>query len=104
MKKINSHEKVTLGIRSLSNMQLIFTILVSVVFFLKLLFILRERDRREWGRGRERERKRIPNRLHTVSAEPDEGHDPTNYEIKSQMLSQGSLGSSHPGTPFLVSV
>ena len=35
---------------------------------------------REQGRGRE-ETERIPNRLHTVSAEPDLGLDPTNREI-----------------------
>ena len=35
----------------------------------------------EQGRGRETERERIPSRLHTVSAEPIAGPEPTNREI-----------------------
>ena len=34
-----------------------------------------------FGGGRERERKRIPSRLHTVSAEPHMGLELVNYEI-----------------------
>ena len=33
------------------------------------------------GEGAERGRERIPSKLHTVSAEPDVGHEPTNHEI-----------------------
>ena len=33
------------------------------------------------GGERERERERIPSRLHAVSAEPDAGFEPTNWEI-----------------------
>ena len=35
----------------------------------------------ELGRGRQRGRERIPNRLHTVSSEPDMGLDPLYHEI-----------------------
>ena len=35
----------------------------------------------EWGRGVGRERERIPNRLSTVSTEPDAELDLTNSEI-----------------------
>ena len=41
---------------------------------------MRER-KHELGRGREKERERIPSRLHAVSTEPDEGLEPTNCEI-----------------------
>ena len=36
-----------------------------------------------WGAGRQRERERekIPTRLHTIGAEPDAGLKPTNCEI-----------------------
>ena len=44
------------------------------------MFIYFERER-EWVRGRERGRERIPSRLHTVSTEPDAGLEPTNREI-----------------------
>ena len=41
-----------------------------------------ERDRGSVSRGgAERGRKRIPNRLHTASAEPDAGLELTNCEI-----------------------
>ena len=57
-----------------------------------LSFLFGEREReREGGRGRgsacagegcrEKERERIPSRLLTVSAEPDEGLDSMNREI-----------------------
>ena len=64
-------------------------------FFLVHLFILREREReREREKEREREemsggasergeRERIPTRLHTVSAEPGVGLEPTSCEIMS---------------------
>ena len=50
------------------------------------MFVLRRREgvrRHAWRRGRERERERgrIPSRLHTVSMEPDAGLKPTNGEI-----------------------
>ena len=35
----------------------------------------------ERGRGKEREREKIPSRLHTVSTEPDLGLELMNYEI-----------------------
>ena len=35
----------------------------------------------KWGRGREREKERIPSRLQAVSAEPDAGLKLTNCEI-----------------------
>ena len=47
------------------------------------LFILRERECAHAlvpGRGRERERERIPSWLRTFSPEPDAGLDPTNRE------------------------
>ena len=43
--------------------------------------MLKEREgecAHEWGKGREREGKRIPSRLHTVSAEPHAKLDPMN--------------------------
>ena len=68
---------------------------VLFLFFSK--FILRERERARArslalslslslslssrGRARERGRKKIPSRLHTVSAEPDVGVDVTNHDI-----------------------
>ena len=42
------------------------------------MFIYFEREH-EQGRGREQER--IPSRLHTISAEPDVGLEPTNCKI-----------------------
>ena len=49
----------------------------SKIFY---LFILRERVCK-LGRGRERERERIPSRLRAVSAEPSMGLELTNHEI-----------------------
>ena len=52
--------------------------------FFMLVYIFRERERkreREGGRGTEREKERSPSKLHTVSAEPDVGLNPTNCEI-----------------------
>ena len=46
--------------------------------FLSLFVYLRES---KLGKGRERERERIPSRPRTVSAEPDVGLEPTNREI-----------------------
>ena len=46
-------------------------------YFFKFIY-LRER---EWGRGRERGRERIPSRFHAVSAEPNVGLELTNREI-----------------------
>ena len=43
-----------------------------------------ERERacvQEWGRGREKGRKRIPSRLPAVSEKPDVRLDPTDCEI-----------------------
>ena len=55
------------------------------LFFFKVPFILRERERKgvcKWG-GAEREGERIPSRLHNVSTEPEDdvGLDLTNHEI-----------------------
>ena len=48
--------------------------------FFVYLFILREREKAHfWERQRERER--IPSRLHTASAEPNTQLEPTNHEI-----------------------
>ena len=33
------------------------------------------------GRGRDRERDRIPSRFRTSSMEPDAGFEPTNHEV-----------------------
>ena len=57
-----------------------------------------ERQRKyEAGRGREREREgdRIPSRLHTVSAEPNVGLEPTNREI----ITWAEIGSRTPRCP-----
>ena len=69
------------------------------------LFMLRERECMSRERAeKDRERERIPSRLHAVSTEPDAGLEPTNHkimtraEIKSQTLNQ----LSHPGAPKLV--
>ena len=44
---------------------------------------------------------RIPSRLHTVSAKPDTGLDPTNHEIitGAKIKSRTFDPLSHPGTP-----
>ena len=77
----------------------------KVFFFLSLLISFeRKRDRvhvHKWNKGREKGRKRIPSRLHSVSTEPDARLKLTNHEImtsaeiKSWMLNQ----LSHPGAP-----
>ena len=51
--------------------------LFSFVFF-KFVCLLRER---EMEGGAERDRERIPSRLHTVSTEPDVGFELMNPEI-----------------------
>ena len=76
---------------------------VLFFFFYKSLFILREGERvcvcMSRG-GAERGRQRIQSRLHTISAKPDVGLEPTNHEImtwvetKSQMLN-GATQASH---------
>ena len=47
-------------------------------FFLRFIYSERDRDNMSWGGAekRERERERIPSRLHTVSTELDEGLEP----------------------------
>ena len=50
------------------------------LFLMFIYLFLRERASRE-GAERERERERIPNRLCTVSAEPDAGLKPMKWEI-----------------------
>ena len=60
----------------------IFHLTFQFHFFFSFLFILRERKSvHQKGRGRERGRERIPNRLCTVSTEPDMGLCLMNYEI-----------------------
>lgn len=46
-----------------------------------MFIYLRERESTSGGRGSERARERIPNRLFIVSTEPDLGLDPRNREI-----------------------
>ena len=57
---------------------------MEYLFFLSL-FVLRERERTHVhtskGRGGERGRERIPNRLCSVSVEPDMGLGPMNHEV-----------------------
>ena len=55
-------------------------------FFLSLVYLFWRRESVrartcQQGRGRERGRQRIPSRLQAVSAEPDTGPSPTNWEI-----------------------
>ena len=60
-----------------------------------MLFRSAERER-----DRETERQRIPSRLHTVSAEPNLGLEPTNFEIVTQAEIESQMLNrlSHPGT------
>ena len=58
----------------------------ELIFYrLSIYFIIYfERERawgNEWRRGRERDRERIPSKLHAVSTETDTGLEPTNHEI-----------------------
>ena len=48
----------------------------NIFFFFFNVYLVRDRER-EQRRGRERVRERIPSRLHTASAEPDTGLEPT---------------------------
>ena len=54
---------------------------------------------REWGRGRERRRERIPSKLHAVGTEPDAGLNLTNCEIMTSAESKSQMHNqlSHPG-------
>ena len=73
-------------------------------FFLKFIYFERE-GKYKLGRDRERQRERIPSRLHAVSMKPNVGLDFTNCEImtwakiKRQTLNQ----LSHPGAPSVFS-
>ena len=50
----------------------------SIVFFLSLF----EREKAHAGKGqKERERKRVPSRFHTVSTEPSAGLELMNHDI-----------------------
>ena len=55
---------------------------IFIYLFFKFVYFEREGEH-EWGRGRERERgrDRLPNRLHTVSVEPEARLKLTNREI-----------------------
>ena len=58
------------------------------------------------GEGqREREGDKILSRLHTVSAEPDSGLEPTNREIltRAEIKSRTLNRLSHPGAPTIKS-
>ena len=52
----------------------------------------------------ERQRERIPSRLHAVSTEPEAGIDPTNHEITTRVeIKSWTLNQlSHPGAPNFV--
>ena len=50
---------------------------------------------REWRKGREREREKIPSRFHTVSAEPHVGLELNHDLSRSQALNR----LSHSGAP-----
>ena len=69
--------------------------------YVSCLFIYLERMSR--GRAERGEKRRIPSRLHTISAEPDAGLEPMNREIVTwaEIKSQTLNWLSHPGTPYL---
>ena len=53
-----------------------------VFIYFATVFIYFEQERIQSGTGQtERQRERIPGRLHTVSTEPNMGLDPQNHEI-----------------------
>ena len=50
---------------------------LSLLIYLKFIYLFWERRRqRQWRKGRERGRERLPSRLHAVGAEPDMGLEP----------------------------
>ena len=58
----------------------------TYISFFSLSFFFRARKtEHEPGRGRERGKDRIPSRLHTISAEPHTGLEPTNREIMTRV-------------------
>ena len=59
-----------------------FILWFGFIIFLNVYLVLREMGVEQ----REKERERIPSRLHAVSAEPNVGLYPRSREIKSQML------------------
>ena len=52
-----------------------------MIFFLKFIYFEREKEQVREQRGTVREGKRIPSRLHAVSAEPVLGLEPMNCEM-----------------------
>ena len=76
---------------------------MEVEFFFKFIYFERKREnthaRTQIGEGQtERERERNPSRLHTVSAGPHMGLDPTNREIRNWAEIK-SWALTHRATP-----
>ena len=76
------------------------TFFINIDIFSYYLFILRESVCASGG-GAERGRERISNRLWTVSAEPDLGLEPTNWEIMTWAKTKSGMLNwlCHPGAP-----
>ena len=82
-----------------------FLCFLFLFFFLKFIYLFWERESAcaQVGEGwRERDRERIPSRLHTVSAEPDRGLWLTKQEIMTwaEIKGQRLNWLSHPGAPM----
>ena len=61
-------------------------------FFFKVIYFEREKETVcARGQGREKRRERIPNRLHTVSVEPNMGLDTMNDEIMTWAKSKSPM-------------
>ena len=72
-----------------------------MMHLLKFIYFEREREHTQW-RGRERGRKRIPSRLHAVSAEPDVGLDLTNREITTRSRVGCLIDRATQASPLMV--
>ena len=71
-----SMESLSTFIHQVSTGEILFTCKLYISFnnfFEVYLFTLERQRQSEWGRGRERGRKRIPSRSCTVSTEPNVG-------------------------------
>ena len=66
------------------------------------IYFEREREKYEWGKGREKGRQRIPSRLRAVSTEPNAGLNLMNREIMTwaEIKSQMPNWLSHQGAPM----